>query len=415
MNDLRTEIRTAFEKEQSGHAPDPMLRHDVLAAVAARPRRAPGYPWLAAVAAVLLALLVVAGLMSIRLAGHSSVPSAPEADYGPPPAGVPLVYVHDPKHAGWLIGFDWNGKPRATVKFTDKLEGSQSIKMAPDGQHFAIVPSPKGGTWQLFDRLGRPTGSFSITDEYEVKWADDSTRLCALTMDPLSLEYALWVVEPVGNPRPVAMVARDSAVGQTGLSIAACSFGSDRAILVRTTINYPSEVWVVKLSDGTMVSHHTYPANALSTVIASSDAVYLVENSAKGSGSEGAESASSTTVRRVTDWAAISVLDPTIHVLTFSSDDMWLLATTAPYLSTAPTHLSVVEWGSGTILWSYDGPEALASFVAQPGGLTAPQLLGFALALSAPDGGTPDPRRDILIMNGCCAPTQLSGRYVPAW
>ncbi|HEY4888716.1 MAG TPA: hypothetical protein VIJ58_09080, partial [Candidatus Dormibacteraeota bacterium] len=120
MDEMRSEIRAAFEKEQMAHAPDAALRYDIVDAVTAQPRRAPNFQWVAVVAAVLLGLLVVVGLMSTRFNHRASVPvtnpkASPVADYGPPPAGVPLLYVHDPNNPSWLIGYDWSGKARGTV------------------------------------------------------------------------------------------------------------------------------------------------------------------------------------------------------------------------------------------------------------------------------------------------------------
>ena len=164
MDDLRSEIRAAFEREQAGHAPANAMRRDVVEAVAVRSRPVRNFQWVAVVAAVLLGLAVVAGLMSTRFAHRASVPAAtpnasPVGDYGPPPEGVPLLYVWDPNHDGWLIGFDWSGKPRATVK----LASAMPIGMAPDGQSFASGFGAKGGSDELLDRLGRPVpGSGAI-------------------------------------------------------------------------------------------------------------------------------------------------------------------------------------------------------------------------------------------------------------
>jgi len=110
------------------------------------------------VVAVILGVLVVVGLMSTRLAHRPAVPAATPgaslmADYGPPPAGVPLLYVKDPTHPTWLIGFDWSGQPRGTLKLDPAIG---SVGMAPDGQAFAVGFGSKGGTGEILDRLGQP-------------------------------------------------------------------------------------------------------------------------------------------------------------------------------------------------------------------------------------------------------------------
>jgi len=112
MADPRIEIREAFQKEQSAFPPPAALRHEVLqtlgeasqrrgnAAAGARPNR----QWLAVGAAILLTVAIVAGFMAVRFEHATVVPgrpgpithvTAPQAipgtDYGPPPAGVPLL------------------------------------------------------------------------------------------------------------------------------------------------------------------------------------------------------------------------------------------------------------------------------------------------------------------------------------
>src|SRR5712692_3500378 len=76
MDDLRSEIRSAFEREQAGHAPAAGLRSDVVEAITARSLPSRNFQWVAVVAAVLLGIVVVAGLMSTRLAHRASVPAA---------------------------------------------------------------------------------------------------------------------------------------------------------------------------------------------------------------------------------------------------------------------------------------------------------------------------------------------------
>jgi len=121
MDDLRSEIRAAFEKEQAAHPIPGGLRTNLTSAAATQVQPARNLHWIAVAVAAALGVLMVAGLMSTRHTPRASVPAAtpnasPLVDYGPPPAGVPLLYVHDPNNPSWLIAFDWSGKPRGTVK-----------------------------------------------------------------------------------------------------------------------------------------------------------------------------------------------------------------------------------------------------------------------------------------------------------
>jgi hypothetical protein len=47
MDQLRSEIRAAFEREQKAHPPVAGLREGMVDAVSAQPRRAPNLQWLA--------------------------------------------------------------------------------------------------------------------------------------------------------------------------------------------------------------------------------------------------------------------------------------------------------------------------------------------------------------------------------
>src|SRR2546430_12149024 len=106
MDDLRAEIRAAFQKEQTLNPSSPDLRQNIVQSVAARPRRRVDLQWMAVAAAIVIAALVVASLVSTRLAQRAvpSHPPTPVGDYGPPPAGMPLFYLKDPKHYGWYVG-----------------------------------------------------------------------------------------------------------------------------------------------------------------------------------------------------------------------------------------------------------------------------------------------------------------------
>jgi len=79
MDDPRSEIRAAFEKEQAASPPVADLRSRITRTVAARPHRQANLQWMAVAAALVIGALVVAGLMSTRLASRSNIPAAPKA------------------------------------------------------------------------------------------------------------------------------------------------------------------------------------------------------------------------------------------------------------------------------------------------------------------------------------------------
>jgi hypothetical protein len=402
MEKLRSEIRAAFEKEQAAHPPVTALRRNVVEVVAAHPRRGPNYQWLAVAAALVLGTLVVVGLMSTRLAHRSSVPvthpkASPVAgDYGPPPAGVPLIYVHDPNHPTWLIAYDWTASPRGTVKLSQPLPG---VQMAPDGQSFLSVPSAKGGPGLFLDRLGQSVSSPGPAGRYSGgEWADDNRHFCSVAVDQPALTWTLVTQLPGESPRQVNVIARDSHVGQSSVIIAACSFRHDQAVAVRTTVAWPSELWVMRLSDGKVLSHHTYTAAELTTVVATGDGAYIAENS-----SGVAYGALKTNIRRVSDWTVVSTFDPSAQVLGFNTDGSLVLIFQSTPL--APNHLEVIDWQAQHRIWNYDGPDGYGSSVANQ--------KGFAIALRSTTQ-IQDYLREIVIVRVDTEPL-IIGRYEPAW
>ena len=292
MDDMRSEIRAAFEKEQAAHPPGGGLRSNLTAAAATQARPSPNLQWVAIAVAAILGIVVVVGLMSTRIGPRANVPgnakATPVADYGPPPAGVQLVYVHDPNNPSWLIGFDWSGQPRGTVKLSPEA-AQGGVRMAPDGSAFQVGSTIKGGTDIFLDRLGHliPTNGVS-TDVAGEMWADDNKHLCLVTLNQQTFAWGLSTRLPGAAARPVAVIARDPSLGQSGISLAACSFDNNRAILVRTVIAWPSELWVVRLTDGKVLSHNTYSSlHPLANVVGSPDADFVAENSSKSVGQVG--------------------------------------------------------------------------------------------------------------------------------
>ena len=330
--------------------------------------------------------LVVVTLMSTRLAHRGGVnpsptPSAaaatPAGDYGPAPAGVNLIWVHDPNQADWLIGFDWSGMPRGTVKLDPGLvaDPNDKIGMAPNGQHLSIIagnlpPAANGhygpgGPLQVLDRLGRPTFSAPANTNplYGIQWADDSRHACATTQDPVSSNYELWVADVGRGTTTVTQIAGGLRPGQSPGYLQACSVLKDRVIAVENVEGSAAEVWVLQESDATVLSHHTYPAGAPWVVVASSDGEFI------------AEAGRSTRIRRVSDWSVVATL-ANMQVLQFSGDDSRVFV--APIDTQGnTTKVASVDWRTGLALWTVDKPV----FVPDTRAISEPGSQAFAVAV----------------------------------
>jgi hypothetical protein len=360
-----------------------------------------------------LAIVVVGGVIITRPEGIGSYrPRVPVAvDHGTPPAGVNLLYMHDPIKPVWLVGYDWSGKVRGTVKLDTETSGAT---MAPDGQSFVMGAGGKGGSGTFVDRFGQLTPSQGGVLEYASNiWADDSRHMCTVSLDQQTFEWALNTQLPTETIKKVAVIARDQGVGQSGISLLACSIRNDLAIAERTTIAWPAELWVIRLSDGSVLAHHTYPFQELTTVVASADGIYLGENViSTASQSKLAGAAVTARIRRVSDWTMVATLPANDGVLGFSGDGSLVLVSTEPTLNPEPRLFGILEWKSASMIWR-NPSETMTSFTAEPGGAS------FALALQRPQSPKvtyPDPARDVTIVRGDGTSTTLAGRfYQTAW
>ena len=366
---------------------------------------------LGAVVAAILGVLVVVGLMSTRFAQRPAVPASTpgaslNADYCPPPAGVPLLYVKDPSHPSWLIGFDWSGQPLGTVKL-DPAIGSAG--MAPDGQSFAVGFGAKGGTGEILDRLGQPVQGVggAIPGSALPIWADDSQHTGGIAFDPQTLTSNLVTLAPGQAVKSVAVLGHDQSLPPS-FRIASYSFRSDEAIVVRSVNIWPSELLAVQLSSGKVTSLSTYATpELLANVVASKDSTLIAENSSQSVVPQQGQTAPSTIIRRVSDQSVVIKLAPTIGVLAFNSDDSLVLLNTTPWAGGTPTAMSIIDLKSGQELCNYNGPGMFGNAIGQPAGRD------FAIYVRKP--AVEDPLTDVTIVHVDGTVSAFPRRYEPAW
>jgi hypothetical protein len=367
------------------------------------------------IAVVMVGLVVVVGRLWMGNTTGTGIgvrgPAGPgPVDYGTPPDGVNLLYMHDPNMPAWLVGYDWSGKVRGTVRFNQNQGGT----MAPDGQSFVMNAGGKGGSGTFFDNVGQPFPWQGGVLEYASHvWADDSRHMCTVSLDQQTFEWALNTQLPTEPIKKVAVIARDPGAGQSSISLLACSIHNDLAIAVRTTIAWPAEVWVIKLSDGRVLAHHAYPFQELTTVVASADGKYLGENViSTTSGSKLAGAAVTARIRRVSDWTLVATLPGSDGVVGFSGDGSLVLVSTELTLNPEPRLFGILDWKSASVIWR-NPSETMTSFTVEPGGAS------FALALQRPQSPKvtyPDPARDVTIVRGDGTSTTLVERfYQTAW
>ena len=418
MDDLRSEIRAAFEKEQAAHPPLGGLRFTLTAAAASQPRPARNFRWIAVAVAALLVIAVVAGLVWTRNGPRADVPGAnpgPLKDYGPPPAGVSLMYLIDPRNDTWLQAYDWHGQPRGTIKLGRPVNvGYPSIFAAPDGSGFVYEPEYRGGI-EYLDRLGQPIAPGLLPStalDVAWMWADDSRHVCVVKFATTSGGGWRLVTQLPGEAdRVVAIIPRGSNIAEPAPVLASCSFRNDRAIVLRTGSGDgigPTRLWVYRISDGKVLSDYTYSnPGSVEIVIASSDGLLIAENSSRSAAQPGA-GAPSTIIRRASDRSVIATLDPLLKVMAFSGDGSRVLVAVGSGFTTGdkPFLLSVIDVRTGQATWHGQG----MPLMSQPDGPD------FAIGSILPfPTETQGPLDNFHIIHGDGSVTTIAGTYMLAY
>ncbi|TMB45592.1 MAG: hypothetical protein E6J53_06135 [Chloroflexi bacterium] len=350
---------------------------------------------------VVALVLLLAACESQPSAASSTTPS-PLEDYGPPPAAAPLIYARDSKHAGWYVGIDWTGKPRATIKLARPLDQFTNLVQSPDGS--AFFSDDRGVSYgPILDALGRPQPTFPVPSGLrQIVWADDNRHLCSMSFQNgnfvLSWQVSTYTqtVAVVGTgPNP------ESGLGNA-IGIVACAFETEpKAIVDRARSLVATEYSVIGLTDGRTLLHASIGSGIGNDVVTSHDARLIALNSLGSTG----QGAAHTTVIDLTTGSS-TTFDPSVDILAFSGDDRIAIATPHAWTSGFPTKLDAIDLATGRVLWRYDGAEELVTYLAQPGGED------FALMLKMVSDQALRPTIHVLIEHPDGSATVVPGAYV---
>ena len=225
---------------------------------------------------------------SAQPAPSASPTPVPPHDYGPPPAGVPLIYGGDPANPLWITAFDWEGIPRGTIKLT-----------APLTHELVVEPH------------------------------------CYVLEDQQTFDDVLYTVLGAAAPKRVAVIGNEGSLGQSGVEAVECNFQANLAIAVRTAVMVPWESWAVRLSDGAKLGHWSYAGDRTTGVVPSSDGKLIAEIGIQV-----------TRIRSIPDGAIVATL-PSAAVYAFTGDDRFVLE--GPPSTAAPIRL--VDWRTNREVW----------------------------------------------------------------
>jgi len=365
MTKLRDDVRTAFERQQTGlgnvgDARDRLMQN-------ALPQRdlpaSRGLQLAAGVAAVLIAAIVIATFVIARAGSHNSlVPAAtpsPKAQASPTPLGntlnvpdsTPIIVYSDPAKAGQLDGITWDGKASGRL-------GNQNLVGVGNPQNNLFA-----GANFIADRAGQTVLTRSMgAKSFQGTWADDGTHFCQMVPfdNPggTGIPTTLQLVTVGQNPQPKNIARVGTLANQTTVSVAACSPHSDRAVVVQSggqgvfTVQY----WVVQLSTGKVIWTHTFDVAQTSVqVIASRDGMYVAENLDQG------VAASGSTVYGP-DGKAL------VHLTAFVKAFSWDGNLAVVDMGYGSTQVNLISWRYGTVFWTCPPSVGLLRAVPEPAG-----------------------------------------------
>ena len=345
------------------------------------------------------------------VAAPSPAGSPPPA-YGAPPAGIDLFYVQVAGYPAWLIGYDWQGQPRATVHLKEldaAPNGPMAISVAPDGSGFVA------GNY-TFDRTGKAINEYSTGGKEggPTAWSDDGSTLCGVTATSTitaaptaqgSTDYYLVRRTPTTPPvRVTRFLHLDASPGDMGYGLRACVPSLDRALAVRTVCCSTAGAIAFRLSDGAVLARWERDAGE---PLFSTDGQLVADPT-----EDAAHSTTSTTVSTILGGAVIARYGPGLKFASISRDNRYALVTTPD--SGGPI-AQVIEISTGRVTWRDQAPRSLNAVWSRP----ASGDMAIAFAPSPPPApctagpiSCPGPESNILIVRPDGSTTALPGRFI---
>lgn len=345
----------------------------------------------------------------------SPAPSPPP-DYGAPPSGVDLLYLIVPGLPSWLVGYDWQGHPRATVHLKE-LDGHAD----PSGAGIIVAPSGNGfayGGAYTFDRLGhvvysQPPGG---KGDLITTWSEDGQLLCGVQEISSAIDsngngttdyYFERRTPTSAGVRVAHFLHLDAIPGDMGYSVFACSHRLDRALLVRTVCCGISGVVVMRISDGAILG--TWNRDAGQPVF-SPDGQEVADPTMTADG----KSVASTEVRLLLGGTVLARYGPGISFVGFADGNRLAVVSVAVG---GGTRTEVIEVATRRVIWQDPSNRALSRVWPRPG--TSGDL---ALAFTAspaqvpcpgsPGSDCPNPLSNIVIVHADGSAAGLAGDVI---
>lgn len=339
----------------------------------------------AGIAAVVLAAIVVGTFAYIRVATRPHTIAPPITSASPSPQALnpspsplsqllkvdpatPVILFSDPAIARQIDGMTWDGQRAGKITQIPASVTNEAGSFSPAGTLIAMFPD-------IFDRSGRVVATLTggtnsepgVGELFLGTWADDELHYCQVV--PIfggtrAVTGTLQLTTPGGQPRDVAQVGMQ-APGTNTLTVTVCSMLADRAIVVEQDpnpapdgSNMVNQYWVVQLSTGRILWTHDLRGTNTANVVASRDGRYVAELESNGS-------------TNIYGPAGSLVGHMTGSIQNFSWDGSLAVVTTPGGVAchcTSSGPVSVIRWGSGTVIWTAPAGQVLGVSQPEPGG-----------------------------------------------
>jgi hypothetical protein len=355
------------------------------------------------------------------MASPSALPTTahvPPHDYGPPPAGVDLLYVQAPGAPTWLIGYDWQGQPRATVHLTELDDASNSptgITVAPNGAGFT-------GGFYTFDRLGhviyqyQPSGKgFAVNT-----WSADGGLLCGVEEQSSQMDsngngttdFYFVRRAPTGPPVRVARFLHLNAIpGDMSYKAYTCSNELDRALVVRTVCCGVQGAIAIRISDGAILG--TWERDAGSPTF-SPDGQLVADPTWNNAGAT-----LSTVVSTVLGGTVLARYGPGIAFRAFSNNNRQAIVMSE---RAGGSVAEVIEVATRRLVWQDSASRSISGVWSRPGsGDIAIAFTASPAQIPCPNASSQpctNPESQVVIIHPDGSSVRLSGTFLlpmPSW
>jgi hypothetical protein len=179
-----------------------------------------------------------------------SPPPSPAPDFGRVRPNLDVFWIVG-RDSRWMVAFDWSGQPAGTLQRV-------ASSVSPDGQRLYSDGAFIDAQGDFLAKPELPGENFT--------WSTASDGVCGYG-------GGLWTYRLGGAGARLVHAMADPEG-----AVAACSFARDLALVASGAPEKPRTLSWIRLHDGALLAHRSYPPDDLGDVVVSRDFRYFAEN-----------------------------------------------------------------------------------------------------------------------------------------